>query len=104
VILNLKISLWTAISLRKLLILVVLYRTLTRTNILLMIKDVNRLYYLVLTTQGYNIQYYSLPNDQQQTRDKYTKREYDEHPLFDVYGFGRTLSYIFFNNIVPPLP
>lgn len=24
--------------------------------------------------------------------------------MFDVYGFGRTLSYIFFGSIVPPTP
>ena len=33
-----------------------------------------------------------------------TREEYNRHPLFDVYSFGRVLSYVFFDKITPPSP
>lgn len=69
-----------------------------------MMRDVKFFLSLVLTTQGYNIQYYLIPPGNENLLKKYKKEEFDEHPLFDVYGFGRTLCYIFFNEINPPNP
>jgi hypothetical protein len=59
---------------------------------------------LVLTTEYFHIQYHKLPPGYEHLREKYTKRQYDQHPLFDVYGFGRTLCFIFFGSLTPPHP
>lgn len=61
-------------------------------------------FYLVLTTPVYNVQYFTIPAGYEYLHQKYLKEQFDEHPLFDVYGFGRTLSYIFFGSTNPPQP
>lgn len=58
----------------------------------------------MLTTPGFHIHYQQIPPGYEYLRQKYTKRQWDEHPLFDVYGFGRTLCFIFFGSLHPPHP
>lgn len=38
-------------------------------------------------------------------RSKFVKTEhYNQHPLFDVYAFGKILCFIFFYNVKTPNP
>jgi hypothetical protein len=58
----------------------------------------------VLTTPGFHIQYHQIPQGYEYLKLKYTKRKYDQHDLFDVYGFGKTLCFIIFGSLYPPHP
>ena len=42
------------------------------------------------------------PEDKQNIYNKFDSNAYNKHRLFDVMGFGRILSYMFFGNVYPP--
>lgn len=67
-------------------------------------KDVNLPISIVLTTPGLHIHFSDLPQSYNFIKEKMCKKAYEQHPLFDVYGFGRILSYIFFGSTKPPIP
>ena len=58
----------------------------------------------MLTTPGYHVLFKKLPPQYWYIWEKMSKKEYDQHPLFDVYGFGRVLNFIFFGSHDPPQP
>ena len=61
-------------------------------------------FYVDLTTPGFHIQYHQIPPSHWHVKEKFTKKEYDQHPLFDIYGFGRVINFIFFGTLEPPQP
>ena len=58
----------------------------------------------MLTTPLFHVYYHEIPEEYAYLRSKFTREEYNRHPLFDVYSQGRILSYIFFNSLSPPSP
>ena len=52
----------------------------------------------------FHVYYHEIPEEFAYIRQKFTREEYNRHPLFDVYSFGRVLSFIFFDSLVPPGP
>jgi hypothetical protein len=56
----------------------------------------------VLTTKYFHIHYHEIPDEYSYIQNKYSKEEYEKHPLFDAYSFGRVINFIFFNSIFVP--
>lgn len=77
-----------------------------RRNFRLLSRDVNLFVFLVISTPSYQIYWKDAIVKMPGLLHKYqnNRKRFDEHPLFDVYSFGRTLSFIFFGKLAPPVP
>jgi hypothetical protein len=60
--------------------------------------------YLVLSTPSYQVYYNTAVGKDPKIAMKFNKKQFDEHPLFDVFSLGRTLNFIFFGNLDIPHP
>ena len=57
--------------------------------------------YSVITSPDFNLYHRNLPDA---VKQKYSREEFEKHPLYDVYSFGKVLCFLFFGKLVPPLP
>lgn len=67
-----------------------------------MTSDVIVLINLVLTSKFIHVYYHELPQKYRYIQEKMSKEEYEQHPLFDVYSFGKMISFIMFGAFEPP--